>query len=82
MKGSIKGLMLVMVAMLVGGCVSASTSNKVCADLGAVSKAVTQVSESAGKAIADYTPKKCLNAGVSGDTGKLTGGVTAGVSNE
>lgn len=77
-----KGLMIVVMALVFSGCVSASTSNKVCADLGVVTKAVSQVSESAGKAIADYTPKKCVSAGVTGDSGNLTGGVSAGVSNE
>ena len=61
---------------------SASTANKLCADLGVVSKVVSAVNENAGKAVSEYTPKKCVNASVSGDAGKLTGGVSASVSNE
>ena len=77
-----KGLMIVVGALVLSGCVSAGTTAKLCADLGVVGKVVGAVNPNAGQAIADYTPKKCVNAGVSADAGKLTGGVTAGVSNE
>lgn len=68
--------------LLLSGCVSASTANKLCADLGVVSKVVSAVNENAGKAVSDYTPKKCVNVAVNGDAGKLTGGASAGISNE
>lgn len=77
-----KALSLVVLALLVGGCVSASTSAKVCADLSVVSRTVGAVSAGVGQAIAEWTPKKCINGTVGGDAGKLTGGVSAGVSNE
>lgn len=79
---SVKAFMVVVTAAMLGGCVSAGTTAKVCADLGVIGKVVGAVNENAGQAIADYTPKKCANVGVNGDAGKLTGGVTAGVSNE
>lgn len=77
-----KGVAILFVAMMVGGCVSASTSAKLCSDLTVIDKTVSAISAGAGQAIAEYTPKKCVSAGVSADSGKLTGGVTAGVSNE
>lgn len=77
-----KVLSLVVLALLMGGCVSASTSAKVCADLEVVGRTVGAVSPGAGAAIAEWTPKKCGSVGVSADAGKLTGGVSAGVSNE
>lgn len=77
-----KALSLIVLALLVGGCVSAATSAKVCADLGLVGKTVSVVSPGAGQAITEWTPKKCGSVSVAGDAGKLTGGVTAGVSNE
>lgn len=61
---------------------SASTSAKVCADLNMINKVAGVVSAGAGEALKEYTPKKCVGAGVTGDVGKLTGGVTAGVTNE
>ena len=77
-----KALSLIVVALLVGGCVSAATSAKICADLNVVNKVVGAVSPSAGTALAEYTPKKCVNAGVTADSGALTGGVSAGVTNQ
>ena len=77
-----KVLSLVVFALILGGCVSAATSAKVCADLGLVGKTISVVSPGAGQAIAEWTPKKCGTVGVVGDAGKLTGGVTAGISNE
>lgn len=77
-----KALSLIVLGLLVGGCVSASTSAKLCSDLTVIDKTVSAISAGAGQAIAEYTPKKCVSAGVSADSGKLTGGVTAGVSNE
>lgn len=77
-----KGLMIACAALLVGGCVSAGTSAKICADLGVVSRTVGAVSAGAGAALAEWTPKKCGSVSVAGDAGKLTGGVTAGISNE
>ena len=77
-----KALSLVVLALLVGGCVSAGTSAKICADLGVVSRTVGAVSAGAGAALAEWTPKKCVNAAVNGDAGNLTGGVSAGVSNQ
>jgi hypothetical protein len=77
-----KGLMIVIVSLVLGGCVSASTSNKLCADFNIINKVVGAINENAGQAVAEYTPKKCVNAAVSADAGKLTGGVSAGVSNE
>lgn len=79
---ALKMIGLVAVIGMLGGCVSAATSAKVCADLGLVGKTVSVVSPGAGQAIAEWTPKKCGNVGVAGDAGKLTGGVTAGISNE
>lgn len=73
---------LVAMVFVLGGCVSASTSNRLCSDFGVISKVVSAISEKAGQAIGEYTPKKCLNASVSGDSGNLTGGVSAGISNE
>ena len=77
-----KALSLVVLSLVIGGCVSAATSAKVCADLGLVGKTISGVSPGAGQAIAEWTPKKCGTVGVAGDAGKLTGGVTAGISNE
>lgn len=77
-----KALMISVMALSLTGCISAGTTAKVCADLGVVSKVVGAVNEHAGQTIADYTPKKCASVGVNGDAGKLTGGVSAGVSNE
>lgn len=77
-----KALSLVVVALLMGGCVSAATSAKLCADLGVVSRTVGAVSVGAGQALAEWTPKKCVSAGVTADSGALTGGVSAGVTNQ
>lgn len=77
-----KGLMIVCAALVLGGCVSAATSAKLCADLTVIGRTVGAVNANAGQAVADYMPKKCGSVGVSADAGKLTGGVTAGVTNE
>lgn len=74
--------MLFSCVLMLGGCVSASTSNKICADLGIVNKVVGAVNEQAGQALVEWTPKKCVGVGVTGDIGKLIGGVSASVSNE
>jgi hypothetical protein len=73
---------LVAVVGLLGGCVSAGTSARLCADLGVVSKVVGSINQNAGQTIADYTPAKCVNAGVAADAGNLTGSVTAGITNK
>ena len=77
-----KALSLVVLSLILGGCVSAGTSAKICADLSVVSRTVGAVSAGAGQALEEWTPKKCVNAAVNGDAGNLTGGVSAGVSNQ
>jgi hypothetical protein len=77
-----KYLISIFGVLMLGGCVSAGNTSKICTDLNVVHKIVSAVDEDAGKFIADYTPKKCVNVGVAGDSGKLTGGVSAGITNE
>lgn len=75
-------LMIAIVAFSLGGCLSASTNAKLCADLNVANKVVGGVNENAGKLVAEYTPKKCVNGGINGDLNKLSGGVSAGITNE
>lgn len=77
-----KSFMVFIVALLLGGCVSATTSAKICADLNVVNKTVGAINANVGVALAEWTPKKCGSVGVNADAGKLTGGVNIGVSNE
>jgi hypothetical protein len=70
------------IALVLGGCLSAGTNARLCSDLGFIGKVANAISSKIGSAVGEYTPKKCLNGGVSGDTGNLTGGINIGVNNE
>lgn len=78
----VKVCAVVVCMMMLTGCLSAGTNARLCGDIGFLAKAAKAISSKIGSAVEDYTPKKCLNGGISGDTGNLTGGVNFGVSNE
>ena len=75
-------LLVVVMAVAVSGCLSGTTSAKLCNDLNVVHRVVSGVNSSVGTALAEYTPKKCIGASVNGDLSKISGGVSAGISNE
>jgi hypothetical protein len=77
-----KALMIVVAAVSVSGCLSASTSAKLCNDLNVVNRVVSGVNQSAGEVLKEYTPKKCLGASINGDLNNFSGGVGVGITNE
>lgn len=78
----VKVLCIVVFASALTGCLSAGTNARLCGDLGFIGKVAKAISAKVGSAVSEYTPKKCLSGGVSGDAGNMTGGVNIGVNNE
>lgn len=76
-----KIMMIVVVVLLLGGCVSGKVDTKMCGDLTKVKGVLNSVGAN-WNVLDQVLIKKCAGVGVSGDTGKLTGGVSAGISNE